>query len=67
MSRPPQFGDIVGNDISPGEQERLGSYDMLLAARPRRSPGAGQAPHLRSRLVELRYRLERASWSLPRS
>ena len=35
MSRPPQFRDLVGNDLSPGERERLERvHDMLVAAGP---------------------------------
>ena len=35
MSRPPHFGDLVGNDLSPAERERLERvHDMLVAAGP---------------------------------
>jgi hypothetical protein len=33
--RPPDFDDVVGEDLSPGEQERLrGVHDLLVAAGP---------------------------------
>jgi hypothetical protein len=35
VSRQPNFGDLVGNDLSPGERERLERvHDMLIAAGP---------------------------------
>ena len=56
MSRPPQFGDLVGNDLSPGERERLERvHDMLVAAGP--PPELPQEladpPRPEGRLVEL--------------
>ena len=61
MSRPPQFTDLVGNDLSPGERERLERvHDMLVAAGPppELPQELAEAPRPQGRLVELaRYRL----------
>ena len=56
MSRSPQFGDLVGNDLSPGERQRLERvHDMLVAAGP--PPELPQEladpPRPEGRLVEL--------------
>ena len=56
MSRPPQFRDLIGNDLSPGERERLERvHDMLVAAGP--PPELPQEladpPRPEGRLVEL--------------
>jgi hypothetical protein len=56
VSRPPQFRDLVGDDLSPGERERLeGVHDMLVAAGP--PPELPQEladpPRPEGRLVEL--------------
>jgi hypothetical protein len=61
VSRPPHFGDLVGNDLSPAERERLESvHDMLVAAGPppELPQELSEAPRPQGRLVELaRYRL----------
>jgi hypothetical protein len=61
VSRPPHFGDLVGNDLSPAERERLeGVHDMLVAAGPppELPQELAEAPRPQGRLVELaRYRL----------
>jgi hypothetical protein len=61
VSRPPSFGDLVGNDLSPGERERLERvHDMLVAAGPppELPQELAEAPRPQGRLVELaRYRL----------
>jgi hypothetical protein len=59
VSRPPQFRDLVGNDLSPGERERLERvHDMLVAAGP--PPELPQEladpPRPEGRLVELARR-----------
>ena len=56
MSLPPHFGDLVGNDLSPAERERLERvHDMLVAAGP--PPELPQEladpPRPEGRLVEL--------------
>lgn len=61
MSRPPHFSDLVGNDLSPAERERLERvHDMLVAAGPppELPQELAEAPRPQGRLVELaRYRL----------
>jgi hypothetical protein len=61
VSRPPHFGDLVGNDLSPAERERLERvHDMLVAAGPppELPQELAEAPRPQGRLVELaRYRL----------
>jgi hypothetical protein len=61
VSRTPHFGDLVGNDLSPGERERLERvHDMLVAAGPppELPQELAEAPRPQGRLVELaRYRL----------
>jgi hypothetical protein len=56
VSGPPRFGDLVGNDLSPAERERLERvHDMLVAAGP--PPELPQeladVPQPQGRLVEL--------------
>lgn len=56
MSRPPQFGDLVGNDLSPGERERLERvHEMLVAAGPppELPQELAEPPRPEGRLVEL--------------
>ncbi len=56
MSRPPNFGDLVGNDLSPAERERLERvHDMLVAAGPppELPQELAEAPRPQGRLVEL--------------
>ena len=61
MSGPPRFGDLVGNDLSPAERERLEQvHDMLVAAGPppELPQELAEAPRQQGRLVELaRHRL----------
>jgi hypothetical protein len=61
VSRPPHFGDLVGNDLSPAERERLERvHDMLVAAGPppELPQELAEAPRPQGRLVELaRHRL----------
>jgi hypothetical protein len=61
VSRTPNFGDLVGNDLSPAERERLERvHDMLVAAGPppELPQELAEAPRPQGRLVELaRYRL----------
>jgi hypothetical protein len=56
VSRPPRLGDLVGNDLSPAERERLERvHDMLVAAGP--PPELPQeladVPQPQTRLAEL--------------
>jgi hypothetical protein len=56
VSRPPRFGDLVGNDLSPAERERLERvHDMLVAAGPppELPQELAEAPRPQGRLVEL--------------
>jgi hypothetical protein len=56
VSRPPQFRDLVGNDLSPEERERLERvHDMLVAAGPppELPQELAEAPRPQGRLVEL--------------
>jgi hypothetical protein len=56
VSRPPRFGDLVGNDLSPAERERLERvHDMLVAAGPppELPQELAEAPQPQARLVEL--------------
>jgi hypothetical protein len=56
VSRPPSFGDLVGNDLSPAERERLERvHDMLVAAGPppELPQELAEAPRPQGRLVEL--------------
>jgi hypothetical protein len=61
VSRPPHFGDLVGNDLSPAERERLERvHDMLVAAGPppELPQELAEPPRPQGQLVELaRYRL----------
>ena len=60
MSQTPQFGDLVGNDFSPGERERLERvHDMLVAA--------GPPPELPQELAEApRYHPDVRIWEAKR-
>jgi hypothetical protein len=56
VSRPPRFGDLVGNDLSPAERERLERvHDMLVAAGPppELPQELAEAPQPQGRLAEL--------------
>lgn len=56
MSRPPSFGDLVGNDLTPAERERLERvHDMLVAAGPppELPQELAEAPQPQGRMVEL--------------
>ena len=56
MSRPPRFGDLVGNDLTPAERERLERvHDMLVAAGPppELPQELAEAPQPQGRLVTL--------------
>jgi hypothetical protein len=56
VSRPPRFGDLVGNDLSPAERERLEHvHDMLVAAGPppELPQELAEAPQPQGRLVDL--------------
>jgi len=56
VSRPPRFGDLVGNDLSPAERERLEHvHDMLVAAGPppELPQELSEAPQPQGRLVDL--------------
>jgi hypothetical protein len=56
VSRPPRFGDLVGNDLSPAERERLERvHDMLVAAGPppELPQELAEAPQPQGRLADL--------------
>jgi hypothetical protein len=56
VSRPPDFRDLVGNDLSPAERERLEQVHNLLVAAgppPELPQALAQAPRQEGRLVEL--------------
>jgi hypothetical protein len=56
VSRPPRFDDLVGNDLSPAERERLERVHELLVAAgppPELPQELAEAPQPQGRLVEL--------------
>jgi hypothetical protein len=59
MSRHPDFDDLVGNELEPGERERLERvHDMLIAAGPppELPQELAEAPRPEGKLVELAHR-----------
>jgi hypothetical protein len=50
VSRPPHFGDLVGNDLSPAERERLGASTCSSRPALARAPGARRGAATSGRL-----------------
>jgi hypothetical protein len=67
MSRHPDFDDLVGNELEPGERERLERvHDMLIAAGPppELPQELAEAPRPEGKLVELAHRRLRTGFVL---